>query len=97
MYTRVVRFTNVDKDRIKDMQARIEASDGPPEGVKATGLTVLLDEGQGTAIVLQRFATEADMEAGAQIFAAMDAGETPGTRASVDMCELILQREMQDA
>ena len=28
------------------------------------------------------------MEEGGKVFAAMDAGETPGTRASVDACEL---------
>ena len=54
----------------------------------ATGLKVLFDETQGTAVVLQQFATAADMEAGARVFEAMDPSETPGSRASVDMCEL---------
>ncbi len=60
----------------------------------ATGLTMMVDEAQGTAVVLQHFATAKDMSAGAQAFSAMDASETPGVRASVDMCELKLELEV---
>ena len=63
-------------------------------GVPTTGLKILLDEAQGTAVVLQYFATAEDMETGAAAFSAMDASETPGTRASVDMCELKLELEL---
>jgi len=38
----------------------------------------LLDEAQGTAVVLQYFATEEDMQTGGAVFAAMDPSETPG-------------------
>ena len=94
MYVRVVRFTDVSAERVQGLLARVEESDGPPPGVPSTGLKMLLDEAQGTAVVLQYFATEADMEAGAAAFSAMDASETPGTRASVDMCEVKLEREL---
>jgi hypothetical protein len=93
MYVRVVRFTEVNPERIKELLARIDESDGPPEGVPTTGLRILVDEGQGTAVVEQYFETTEDMEAGAQAFSAMDAADTPGTRASVDMCELKLELE----
>jgi hypothetical protein len=93
MYVRVVRFTEVNAERIKELLARIDESDGPPEGVPTTGLRILVDEGQGTAVVEQYFETAEDMEAGAQAFSAMDAADTPGTRASVDMCELKLEME----
>jgi hypothetical protein len=53
---------------------------------------MLVDESQGTAVVLQLFDTAEDMREGAEAFAAMDPGETPGTRVSVDMCELKLER-----
>jgi len=92
-YVRVVRFTNVNAERVKATIARINESDGPPPGVPATALTMLHDEAQGTAIVLQHFATEEDMNTAARTFDAMDASETPGTRASVDMCELKLELE----
>ena len=91
MYVRVVRFTDVNAERMDQLLARVKESDGPPPGVPATGLTMMFDEAQGTAVVLQRFATAEDMSAGAQAFSAMDASETPGTRVSVDMCEQKLE------
>lgn len=94
MYVRVVRFTDVSVERIQALLARIEESDGPPPGVPATGLKMLFDEAQGSAVVLQYFDSAEDMQAGAQAFSAMDASETPGTRASVDMCELKLERTL---
>ena len=94
MYVRVVRFTDVSAERMDGLQARIEESDGPPPDVPATGLKVLFDESQGTAVVLQYFETADDMAAGAKAFSAMDPADTPGTRGSVDMCELKLERQM---
>jgi hypothetical protein len=94
VYVRVVRFNDVSPERIEGLLARIEESGGPPPGVPATALKFLLDEAQGTAVSLQFFATAEDMQAGAQVLSAMDPGETPGTRASVDMCEIKLEREM---
>jgi hypothetical protein len=93
MYVRVVRFTDVNAERMEALLARVRESDGPPPGVPATGLRMLFDEAQGTAVVLQQFATAEDMSAGARAFSAMDASETPGVRASVDMCELKLELE----
>jgi hypothetical protein len=91
MYVRVVRFTDVNAERLQATLTRIKESGGPPPEVAATGLTVLSDEAQGTVVVLQYFATAQDMEAGAKVMAAMDASETPGVRVSVDMCELKLE------
>jgi hypothetical protein len=94
MHVRAVRFTDVSAERIDALVAQIEVSDGPPAGVPATGLSLLYDGSQGTAVVLQYFETADDMSAGAQAFSAMDASETPGTRTSVDMCEVKLERRM---
>jgi hypothetical protein len=91
MYVRVVRFTGVDPNHVKELIARINESDGPPEGIPTTGIRIMVDEGQGTAVVEQYFETAADMEVGGQAFSAMDAAETPGTRASVDTCEVKLE------
>jgi hypothetical protein len=93
VYVRVVRFTDVSAERVESLLARIEASDGPPPGVPTTGLKVMFDEDQGTAVVLQYFATAEDMRAGAATFSAMDPAETPGARASVGMCEVKLELE----
>ena len=93
MYVRVVRFTGVNAERLEKLLAQIRESDGPPEGVPTTGLRVLLDQDQGTAVVEQYFETAEDMKVGGQAFSAMEPAETPGTRASVDMCELKLDLE----
>jgi hypothetical protein len=90
MHMRVVRFTGVSADRIEALRAQVADSGGPPEGVPTSGLTVLFDADQGTAVVLQQFETAEDMEAGARVLNAMDPSETPGTRASVDSCEVAL-------
>jgi hypothetical protein len=93
MYVRVVRFTDVSAERMEGLLERVSESGGPPPGVPATGLTMLFDEAQRSAVVLQHFASAQDMSAGAQAFSAMDASETPGVRTSVDMCELKLELE----
>jgi hypothetical protein len=46
------------------------------------------DADQETAVVLQLFDSAEDMRAGDQAMGRMDAADTPGTRESVDMCEL---------
>jgi hypothetical protein len=94
MYVRVVRFADVTPERVQALVARIDEEEGPPPGVPVTGLQMLFDESQGTAVVLQLFDSAEDMRAGAESFAAMDPGETPGTRVSVDMCELKLERRL---
>jgi hypothetical protein len=94
MFVRVVRFTDVSADRAEKLATRIRESDGPPPGVPSTGLTLLFDETDGTAVVLQHFATAEDMEAGARVMSAMDPSETPGTRVSVDACEVKLELDV---
>jgi hypothetical protein len=94
MYVRVVRFTDVTTERVEELLARIEEEGGPPPGVPVKGLQMLVDADQGTAVVLQLFDTAEDMHTGAEAFAAMDPSETPGTRASVDMCEVKLERRV---
>lgn len=93
MFVRAVRFDGVSAERMESMLARIQDAGGPPPGVESTGLTVLFDESQGTAVVLQRYATAAAMDEAAKVFDAMDAGETPGRRVSVDACETKLDLE----
>ena len=89
MHVRVVRFNDVDPERVEQMVAQIEESEGPPPGVKATRLQILLDREQRTSVVLQFFDSEEDMRDSEAAFDAMDAGDTPGSRSSVDRCELL--------
>jgi hypothetical protein len=94
MFIRVVRFSDVSRERIDALTARIEESSGPPPGVPSTGIQLLFDEAQSTAVVLQQFETAEDMRKGDEAFSAMDPSETPGTRISVDRCELKLERHL---
>ncbi len=94
MHVRVVRFTDVTSERMDSLLAQIEEAEGPPPGVPTSGLQVLVDGDQGTAVVLQFFDSADDMRVGDQAFSAMDPADTPGTRASVDRCELRLERRL---
>jgi hypothetical protein len=93
MQLRVVRFTDVTAERVEQLVRRIEES-GPPPGVPIKGIQLLFDERQGTALVLQFYDTAEELEAGERVFAAMDPAETPGTRVSVDRCQLKLERRV---
>lgn len=93
MFARAVRFTDVSPERIAEIGQRIDQEEGPPEGVPSTGFQLLVDESQGTAIFVGYFASEEDMRTGAEVLEAMDPADTPGTRASVDMCEVKIERQ----
>jgi hypothetical protein len=90
MHMRVVRFTDVDPERVEKLISEINESAAPPEGVKATGLQMVLDKDQRTAVVLQFFDSADDMRDSEAGFDAMDPSDTPGTRASIDRGELKL-------
>jgi hypothetical protein len=88
MYARVVRFTDVDPDHLAGRLAEAEAREGPPVDIPAMGVQILHDQDQGTAIVVQLFKTADDMAAAEAALDSMDPADTPGTRASVDRCEV---------
>jgi hypothetical protein len=88
MYARVVRFTDVDPDHLAERLADIESSEGPPVDIPAKGLQILHDPDQRTAVVIQLFDTGDDMAAAEGPLDAMDPGDTPGTRASIDRCAI---------
>jgi hypothetical protein len=89
-----VRFTDVNPERIAAIAGQVEESDGPPPGVDSTGFQLFLDEGQGTAIFVGFFDSEQKMRDASAVFEQMDPSETPGTRASVDLCEVKMERSM---
>jgi hypothetical protein len=94
MHARVVRFTDVSPERIAQLVSRIEETDGPPPGVESTGMKLLYDESQGTAVFVGFFEDEQKLRDADAVFEQMDAGDTPGSRASIDMCEVKIEREM---
>jgi hypothetical protein len=93
MYARVVRFTGVTPERIAEISRRVDEEGGPPPGVDSTGFKLLVDENQGTAIFIGFFDSEEKMREADKVLDAMDSSETPGTRASVDQCEVKVERD----
>ena len=94
MHARVVRFTDVSSEAIEAIKARVEEQGGPPPGVNATGMKLFHDADQSTAIFVGFFANEQDLRDANEVFDQMDASDTPGSRASVDLCEVVIEREM---
>ena len=94
MYARVVRFTDVDTSQIDRIKNDVENND-PPEGMPPTKLQIVVDESQGTAAVIQTYESEADMQKADEVMNAMDASETPGTRASVDKGEIVVEGQIE--
>jgi hypothetical protein len=88
MYARVVRFTDVDPDHMSQRLDEAERREGPPVDIPAKSVQLLHDADQGTAVVIQLFETADDMAAAEGPLDSMDPSETPGTRASIDRCEI---------
>jgi hypothetical protein len=88
MYARVVRFTDVDPDHLAGRLAEAEGRGGPPVDIPAKGVQILHDPDQRTAVVIQLFETADDMAAAEAALESMDPADTPGTRRSIDRCEI---------
>ncbi len=93
MFARVVRFTDVDADHLAGRLA--EAREGPPVDIPAKTVQILHDAEQRTAVVIQLFETADDMAAAEAPLDAMDPSDTPGTRASIDRCEIKAELSMR--
>jgi hypothetical protein len=93
VYARVVRFTDVNQDSIAKVTAQVEQSDGPPPGIESTGMKLFFDESQGTAVFIGMFESEEKMREADSVFQQMDSSDTPGTRASIDQCEVKIERD----
>jgi hypothetical protein len=88
MFARVVRFTDVDPEHLAGRLDDARGREGPPVDIPAKSVQILHDADQRTAVVIQLFETADDMAAAEGALDAMDPGDTPGTRASIDRCEI---------
>jgi hypothetical protein len=91
MHARVVRFTDVSPERISEILSRVDEQ-GPPSDTDPDGFELFFDEEQRTAVFVGYFETEQKLRDADSAFEEMDVSETPGTRASVDRCEIKMQR-----
>jgi hypothetical protein len=90
-YARVVAFEGVDKGRMDEMREQI-SQDERPVDIPTSEIVVLHDADAEKALVVLFFETEDDYNQGDATLNAMDAGDTPGRRASVDKYEVALRR-----
>ncbi len=93
MYARIVRFTDVDRERIDAMKDQVESGETAPDGMPPSQLKMFIDESQGTAGVIMFFDSEEDMRKADEVLNAMDSSDTPGTRASVDQGEVLIEAQ----
>ena len=92
-FARVVTFEG-DEAALDGLAAQISSTDGPPEGIPATRITVLADRAAGKIVVAIRFASEEDLRSGG---AALEAMSPPSVgsmrRVSVEAYEVVLDRQ----
>ena len=93
MHARVVRFTDVDSAQVERIKSEVESGEGPPEGMPSAQMRVVVDGSQNTATVIMFFDSEEDMRKADEVLGAMDASDTPGTRASVDQGEVLIDAQ----
>ena len=92
-FVRVVTFEG-DEAALDGLVAQISSTDGPPEGIPATRITVLADRSAGKIVVAIRFGSEEDLRTGG---AALEAMSPPSVgsmrRVSVEAYEVVLDRQ----
>jgi len=68
--------------------------EGPPEGVKSTGLTMLVDPDGGKVMMIGVFASEADLRDSEAALEQMNPPQGLGSRSSVETFELATEVRM---
>jgi hypothetical protein len=75
-------------------EMRSNVAQGPPPGVKSTGLTMLADPGSGRVMMIGLFADRDDLRESEAALEAMNPPEGMGTRASVEVWELVTEARL---
>jgi hypothetical protein len=91
MYARVARWEGGDGEAMRRTAQEInsDAASGPPEGVPATGFTMLIDPDSGKGLAIALFETEEDRRKGDEVLNTMNPpGEGLGRRTGVEMYEV---------
>jgi len=97
-FARVVTFEGGTADGLRaavdQVNADMRERGGPPEGVKSTGMTFLVDPDGGKAMFIGLFANEEDLQASESALQAMDPPAGMGSRSSVDVYEVGAEARM---
>jgi hypothetical protein len=97
MYARVARWEGAGADTIRAAAQAInaEAASGPPEGLPAKALLLLIDPDGGRSMAISLFETEEDLRKGDETLNAMSPpGDGMGQRTSVEMYEVAADLRM---
>jgi hypothetical protein len=70
-------------------EMRSNVSQGPPPGVKSTGLTMLADPDAGRVVMIGLFATDDDRQQSEAALKQMNPPEGLGTRGPVEVYEVV--------
>jgi hypothetical protein len=99
MLARVVMWEGGSADAIRAAAAQLKANigQGPPDGVKSNGITALADPDGGRVLMIGMFETAADLRDSEPALEAMSPPEGLGTRASVDVYDVVADVRMRDA
>jgi hypothetical protein len=96
MLARVTTWEGGTADGIRaaaeEMRSRI--AQGPPEGIRSNGVTMLVDPDRGRVLFIGIFPSEDDLRASEPVLQAMDVPEGMGTRMSVDVYEVGAEARM---
>jgi hypothetical protein len=90
MLARVATFEGGTEEGIRRAMEQLQSDlpKGPPEGVKSSGLTVLVDGAGGRVMFIGLFANEDDLRASEAALEQMSPPEGAGSRSSVDVYEV---------
>ena len=91
MYARVARWEGAEPEAIRSAAQAInaDAAGGPPEGLPAKGLMLLIDPDGGRSMAISLFATEDDLRQGdARLNEMSPPGDGMGQRTAVEMYEV---------
>ena len=97
MYARVARWDGATADGIRAAAQGIsaDAASGPPEGLPAKGLMLLIDPDNGRSMAISLFATEEDLRQGDATLNLMSPpGEGMGQRAPIEVYEVAADLRM---
>jgi hypothetical protein len=97
MYARVARWEGASADDIRAAAQGIsaDAASGPPEGLPAKGLMLLIDPDGGRSMAISLFATEEDLRQGDATLNTMSPpGDGMGQRTAVEFYEVAADLRM---
>jgi hypothetical protein len=97
MYARVARWEGASADDIRAAAQGIsaDAASGPPEGLPAKGLMLLVDPESGRSMAISLFATEEDLRQGDATLNTMSPpGDGMGQRTAVEFYEVAADLRM---